>query len=37
MNKSSILKLMLGALVLTGCSGEEKKDDGKKAEEKSRW
>lgn len=34
MNKSSILKLMLGALVLTGCSGEEKKDDGKKAEEK---
>ena len=25
---------MLGALVLTGCSGEEKKDDGKKAEEK---
>lgn len=37
MNKSSILKLMLGALVLTGCSGEEKKMTARKPKRKSLW
>jgi len=34
MNKIDIIPYMLGALVLTGCSGEEKKGSGKESEEK---
>lgn len=34
MNRSKIITFMLGALVLTGCSSEEKKGSGKETEEK---